>query len=122
MTELVRIPGQSPILPGAVRAGELIITSGVVDPALFTDAPTPSLRDQAQAALEQVLRFVEEAGGSAETVMKIEAYIAQPEHVAVWNEVYTAVWPTPGPARTTIVAAFGMPGIEIEIQATAVRA
>ncbi|MDT0485942.1 RidA family protein [Streptomyces doebereineriae] len=121
MADLTHITGQAPHLPGAVRAGDLIVTSGIVDPAIFQDVPPPSFRDQAQAALAQLLSFVTEAGGSAASVLRVEAYIGRAEDHNEWNEVYTAVWPVPGPARTTVVTSFAIPGIKIEMQAIAVR-
>jgi enamine deaminase RidA (YjgF/YER057c/UK114 family) len=122
MTDILRTPGQSPIFPGAVAHDGLILTSGVIHPALFEPTnPVPGFREQASVALEEVLRFVSDAGGSPDTVLKVDAYLSKPEHVTVWNEVFTAVWPVPGPARLTLVTAFVLPGLEIEIQAVAAR-
>ena len=121
MTEILRTSGQSPLFPGAISHGGLIFTSGVVHPALLdgSDGAVPGVREQVTVALGEVLRFVGEAGGAPETVLRVEAYLARAEHATVWNEVFTSVWPTPGPARLTLVSGFIAPGIEIEIQAVA---
>lgn len=124
LAELYRTPGQSPILPGAVRAGDLIFTSGILSvsaAAQMADpgaAPVP-VADQIREALAALLQVVSDAGGAADTVVKIEAYLARAEDFAEWNRQYLAVWPQPGPARTTLVAGFAGHGIGVEIQAIA---
>lgn len=119
MSKNISTPGQSPLFPGAVRSGNLILTSGIVHPAVLKGEPTPEFREEARGALDEVLRCISELGGSVDSVMRVEAFLGRAEDYAAWNEVFTAVWPTPGPARITVVTSFAIPTIGIEIQATA---
>lgn len=124
MAELLRTPGQSPMLPGAVRAGDLIVTSGIVSPRVMQAigagaAPDLDFRAEADDALNALLAAISAVGGSAPGVVKLEAFLADPADFAAWNQAFLSVWPEPGPARTTLVSAFAMPGVRIEVQALA---
>lgn len=128
LAELYRTPGQSAILPGAVRAGDLIFTLRILSASASASAaaqmadpeavPVPVAR-QIREALAILLQVVADAGGAADTVIKIEAYLARAEDFAEWNRQYLAIWPQPGPARTTLVAGFAGHGIGVEVQAIA---
>lgn len=124
VAELYRTPGQSAILPGAVRAGDLIFTSGILSASAAAQmadpgAATVPVARQIQEALAALLQVVGDAGGAPDTVIKIEAYLARAEDFVEWNRQYLAIWPQPGPARTTLVAGFAGHGIGVEIQAIA---
>lgn len=124
MAGLLRAPGQSPMLPGAVRAGDLIVTSGIVSPQVMQAigagaAPDLDFRAEADDALNALLAAISAVGGSAPGVVKLEAFLADPADFAAWNQAFLSVWPEPGPARTTLVSAFAMPGVRIEVQALA---
>ena len=118
MAGLIRTAGQTAMLPGAVVAGGLVYTSGVVDPAAFgTEAPP--FAAQAAGALGALLKVLADARTDAAHVVKLEAFLADPADFAAWNAEYLKIWPEPGPARTTIVVAFALPSVRIEIQAVA---
>ena len=124
MAGLLRAPGQSPMLPGAVRTGDLIVTSGIVAPRVMQAlgagaAPDLDFRAEADDALAALLTAISALGGSAAGVMKLEAFLADPGDFAAWNEAFLSVWPEPGPARITLVSAFAVPGVRIEVQAIA---
>ncbi|MFC5502613.1 RidA family protein [Lysinimonas soli] len=124
--QLARVPGQSAMLPGGVRAGDMIFTSGIVSPTAFARFGIESTTDaidfdtQAEEALASLLSVLEGLGGSADTVVKLDAYLSDARHFAAWNAAYLRIWPTPGPARTTLVAAFATTAVDIEVQAVAV--
>jgi enamine deaminase RidA (YjgF/YER057c/UK114 family) len=118
MAGLVRTAGQTPMLPGAVVAGGLAYTSGIVDPDVF-GPQAPPFAAQAAAALGVLLRVLADAGTDAAHVVKLEAFLADRADFAAWNEAYLKVWPAPGPARTTIVTGFALAAVRIEIQAVA---
>lgn len=119
---LVRTVGQSPMLPGAVRFQDLIITSGIVAPSAFagiaSGIATP-FETQAAEALSTLLATIEDAGGSRDTIIKLDVFVADEKDFAAWNAEFLKVWPEPGPARTTIVVGFAAEGILIELQAVA---
>ena len=119
MTDLVRTSGQTSMLPGAVLVGDLVFTSGIIDPRILGgEVPPPA--EQARGALRALLHTVAAAGGGPDSVVRVEAYIADPGHIDAWNEAYKEVWPVPGPARTTLVVGFALPAISVELQAVAV--
>jgi len=116
--ELLRTPGQAPMLPGAVRAGSLVYTSGIVAPEVLTGT-TVAFGEQAAGAMAALLGVLADAGARPADVIKLEAFIADPADFGSWNDVFLGVWPEPGPARTTLVSAFAAPGVLIELQAIA---
>lgn len=119
MTELMRTPGQAPMLPGAVRAGNLVYTSGVASASLMTGG-SPGFAEQAAEAMAALLQVLADAGATPADVVKLEAFLASPDDFAAWNEVFLQVWPEPGPARTTLISGFAMPSMLIELQAVAI--
>lgn len=125
-TGLARVAGQTPALPGAVRAGDLVYTSGIVAPSILevmaaggTATAAPVFADQARDALDTLLRILDEAGADASSVLRIECFLDSAARFDEWNTAYASVWPVPGPARTTLVAGFVHPAVVIEIQAVA---
>ncbi|MGP3533869.1 RidA family protein [Microbacterium sp. RD1] len=123
---LVRVPGQSPLLPGAVRAGGLVYTSGLVSPSAFdrfgseaTTTPIP-FDVQAREALDVLLDVLEQSGASPATVIRLECFLSDARHFTAWNAAFQRIWPEPGPARTTLIVGFATDAIDIEVQAIAV--
>jgi 2-iminobutanoate/2-iminopropanoate deaminase len=116
---IIRTPGQVPALPGAVRAGAFVCTSGVVSPEVLSGADVPFDR-QAEGAMRVLLSALADAGAGPEHVVRLEAFLADRGDFAAWNAVFAGVWPVPGPARTTLVSGFAAPGVRIELQAIAI--
>ncbi|WP_167042119.1 RidA family protein [Salinibacterium sp. ZJ454] len=125
MTEIIRTPGQSSVLPGAVRAGNLILTSGAIGTSVFatlrTEERTP-FPQQAAEALAEVIRHVEDAGGTKDTILRIEVFLASKDFYPAWNAEFQKVWPEPGPARSVAIVELANPAILIELHAVAVAA
>ena len=69
--------------------------------------------------LDQIAQTLAAAGASMADVLRVECILARAEDFAAWNELFAARFPTPRPARTTFVASFVIPGMLLEIQATA---
>lgn len=119
MTELRTAPGQSPMMPGAVRAGDLVYTSGIAAASVLIGAETP-FAEQAAEAMAALLETLAAVGAAPRHVIKLEAFLNSPDHFAAWNEEFLKVWPDPGPARTTVIVGFALPTMLIELQAVAV--
>ncbi len=117
--DVLRTPGQAGFLPGAVRVGAMVFTSGIVAPDALTRASVP-IEAQTEGALRALLASLADAGAGRDDVVKLEAYLASAEDFAAWNAAFLSIWPEPGPARTTLVLGFSVPGILIELQAVAV--
>jgi 2-iminobutanoate/2-iminopropanoate deaminase len=78
------------------------------------------LAAEARAALENVLRAVREAGGTAADVVKITAYVTALDDYRRYNEVRREVFGSTLPASTAVaVADLIIPGASIEIDAVA---
>lgn len=84
-------------------------------------AITPGgLAAESAAALENVLKAVREAGGTAADVVKITAYLTSLDDYQRYNEVRREVFGSNLPASTAIaVASLIMPAASIEIDAVA---
>lgn len=58
--------------------------------------------------LDGVKRTVESGGGTMDSILKLDVYLASMYHYEPMNEVYKTYFPNGGPARTTVVVA-GIP-------------
>jgi 2-iminobutanoate/2-iminopropanoate deaminase len=76
---------------------------------------------QARAALRDLKALVEQAGGTLENVVKINAYTADERYRDEWRLVCREFFPGKLPATTRIqVSGFGLPGWLVEVEAIAV--
>lgn len=84
-------------------------------------AITPGgLAAESKAALENVVKAVREAGGTAADVVKITAYITSLDDYPHYNEIRREVFGSNLPASTAVgVASLIMPSAVIEIDAVA---
>ena len=78
------------------------------------------LAAESKAALENVLKAVRDAGGTAADVVKITAYVTSLEDYPHYNEVRREVFGSNLPASTAVgVASLIVPSATIEIDAVA---
>jgi 2-iminobutanoate/2-iminopropanoate deaminase len=112
--------GAEPLFPAATKAGGLLFLSGQapIDPATRAVC-SADFGEQAAFVLDQVEQTLAAAGASMADVLRIECILARAGDFAAWNELFAARFPAPRPARTTFVASFVIPGMLLEIQATA---
>ena len=104
----------------AVRWGDTLFLSGraAVDP-LTGRVLEGDFEAQAAAVLEDVVRVLEGSGSSVNDVLRVECWLADHAYFAAWSALWTATFPDPRPARTTLVCDFPVPGLLIEVQVTA---
>jgi 2-iminobutanoate/2-iminopropanoate deaminase len=109
-----------PLFPAATKAAGLLFLSGQapIDPATRAVC-SADFGEQAAFVLDQIAQTLEAAGASMADVLRVECILARAEDFAAWNELFAARFPVPRPARTTFVASFVIPGMLLEIQATA---
>lgn len=112
--------GSEPLFPAATKANGLLFLSGQapIDPATRAVC-SADFGAQAAFVLDQIAQTLAAAGASMADVLRIECILARAEDFAAWNELFAARFPAPRPARTTFVASFVIPGMLLEIQATA---
>ena len=110
----------APLMSDAMRWGDLLLLSGraAVDPATGT-VRAQDFDGQCRIVLDDALAVLAAAGSGPEDVLRVECWLAGPEHFAAWNEQYAHTFPPPRPARTTLVAGFAVPGLLVEVQLTA---
>ncbi|GAA3102559.1 RidA family protein [Pseudonocardia yunnanensis] len=113
-----RLPGQLPVISGAVVHAGVIYTAGIIAPSVLTGAPT-AIAEQAAEVLDLLDDVLHQAGGELASVLRVEAYLADPADMPVWNAAFTAKWPAAPPARTTVALTLAAPGALIEVQAIA---
>jgi 2-iminobutanoate/2-iminopropanoate deaminase len=105
----------------SVRGGGVIVTCGQLgaDPG----GPDVPFEIQARTALERMVAAVEAAGGSAETIIKVNAYLQTLDDFPAFDAVYREVLRLDAmPARTTVeIARFFAPTL-VEVDALAVAA
>ncbi len=110
----------SPLFSQAVKAGPLVLVSGMVG----TDPATGTLAgDTVQAQTRQALRNCEailrEAGATLDDVIDVGILLAHPNDFAGMNEEYARWFPTDPPARHGVKLGVEVPGLLISIRMTA---
>ena len=86
----------------AIACGDFLFTSGQIglDPA--TGAVVEGgIKEQAERALQNLLAIIEEAGTSADKIVKTTCFLADMADFAAFNEVYAAYIPN-APARSCV--------------------
>jgi 2-iminobutanoate/2-iminopropanoate deaminase len=77
---------------------------------------------QAQAALTNIKKIVEQAGFQMSDVVSVTVYMADLSEFGDMNKVYKTFFPEPRPARATVQVAALVSNARIEISAIAVKA
>jgi 2-iminobutanoate/2-iminopropanoate deaminase len=110
-------PGRVRSYSQAVRAGSLIITAGHLGAA---PGESRGIEEQTRTALTQLLATVERAGGRADTILRINAYLATIDDFQAFDGVYREVIGLEKrPARTRVqIGGFKAPYL-VEVDAIA---
>jgi 2-iminobutanoate/2-iminopropanoate deaminase len=116
LIERIHPPGapapRGPYSP-AVRAGDFIFVSGQVPPE------PGDIAYETRQVLTNVSRILEACGASLADVVKCSVFLADGNDFAAMNAVYAEFFGETRPARSTVVTAFAIPGIKVEIDAVA---
>jgi 2-iminobutanoate/2-iminopropanoate deaminase len=73
------------------------------------DVQGATIEDHTRKVMENIKRIVEEGGGTMDSILQLNVYLATLEHYQGMNKVYYSYFPNGGPARCT-VAVSGIPG------------
>lgn len=68
-----------------------------------------TIEDHTRKVMENIKRIVEEGGGTMDSILQLNVYLATLEDYGAMNKVYYSYFPNGGPARCT-VAVSGIPG------------
>jgi len=103
----------------AVRFGDMLFVSGQVPRDVRTGQLVgDDIRAQTRGVLENLRRVLEAGGATLDDVVAVNAYLADPDDWAAFNEVYHDTFSPPYPTRTTVGAQ--LRGILVEVSAIAV--
>jgi 2-iminobutanoate/2-iminopropanoate deaminase len=116
---VIRVPGQLPMIAGAVSHSGLVVTSGIISPGLLGPGSAPGIAAQLNGAVQALSEVLHHAGSDLAHAIRIEAFLARAEDFPHWNEVFAATWPADPPARTTLITGFALPAVLVELQAIA---
>jgi 2-iminobutanoate/2-iminopropanoate deaminase len=104
----------------AIRHGDLVLLSGraAVNPATGV-VLAEDFEGQAAIVIDDTFAVLADAGSSPRDILRVECWLADRSDFPAWNRVFVDRFPTPRPARTTLVTGLPLPGLLIEIQVTA---
>lgn len=118
MIERINPPGapapRGPYSP-AVRAGDFIYVSGQVP------GEPGDVAHETRQVLNNVKRILEGCGATLADVVKCTVFLADGKDFAAMNAVYAEFFGEAKPARSTVVVAFAVPNIKVEIDAIAYK-
>ena len=106
----------------AVRAGELIVTSGQL--GIRPDGShtaSMSFEVQARQAIGNLLAVLRAAGASPQDILRVTVYIAGVHHWPRFNEIYAQIMGEARPARSVVPVPELHYGYLVEIEAIAIR-
>lgn len=104
----------------AVRAGTYVWTAGSVGVDPTTNEVPPDLEGQIELAIRNVAESLRAAGGDLRHVVKTTCFVTSREDFLRLDPVYSSHFPSPPPARTTIVCQLVREEFLFEIEAVAV--
>lgn len=104
-----------------VEGGKLLFVSGQipVDPSTG-EVVGDTIEEQAERAIRNMLAIVEAAGGSAENVVKVTAFLRDINDYPKFNEVYEKFFSDSKPARAVVEVSNLPKSVRIEIECIAV--
>jgi 2-iminobutanoate/2-iminopropanoate deaminase len=110
-------PG-GPYSPGVIAEGRFVYVAGQV-PVRDGVIAGETVAEQTIVALENVAAVLAAAGAGLADVVRCGVYLSDMSDFAEMNEAYTAKFPEPLPARTTVGVMLA-PGYKVEIDCVAV--
>ncbi|MEO2151541.1 MAG: RidA family protein [Thermococcus sp.] len=104
-----------------VEGGKFLFVSGQIpiDPETG-EIVGETIEEQAERAIRNMLAIVEEAGGSAENIVKVTAFLSDINDYPKFNEVYERFFSKVKPARAVVEVANLPKGVKVEIECIAV--
>ena len=105
----------------AVRAGDFIYISGQAPIDLDrNEFSLGTIEHETRLVFANIRRILESCGASLQDVVKCNVYLREAERdFAAMNAVYVEFFGDVRPARTTVGASFGAPGMKIEVDVVA---
>jgi len=105
--------------PGIVAEGRFVYVSGQ-GPFRDGELTGTGIEEQTRITLGNLTAVLGSAGASLADVVRCGVFLADVQDFAAMDQVYADTFPRPLPARTTVGAAFPLPGMLVEIDCVAV--
>ncbi|MCJ2188997.1 RidA family protein [Novosphingobium beihaiensis] len=96
------------------RAGNLVFTSGQLPRGADGAIVPGGIEAQTRQALANLEAALAAAGARLDQVIKINAWLTDPTHMAGFNAVYRETFADPFPARSTVISGLAAGDVEIE--------
>jgi 2-iminobutanoate/2-iminopropanoate deaminase len=103
-----------------VVSGELVAIASQVPFDEQDHLVSGAFDDQAHQVFANLGRCLQAAGCGFGDVIKVTGYLASPDLVLAYNEVYRQVFTPPYPARSTVAYSLVVPGMLLQVDALAV--
>ena len=105
----------------AVRAGDYIFVSGQVGHLDEKGNPVNGVEAQTRQCISRMTAVLEKGGASLADVVKTTVFLGNQADFPAMNNVYKEYFVTDPPARSTVVVAFPMAGMLVEIECIAYK-
>jgi 2-iminobutanoate/2-iminopropanoate deaminase len=105
----------------AVAAGELVFSAGQGGFGPDGELVGGGFEAQLRQAFANLAASLEGAGASLGSVIKLTVFLADPADYDTWRRVRSEVLSPPWPAATAVSSALLVHGMEVELEAVAVR-
>ena len=105
----------------AIACGDFLFTSGQIGLDPETGAVVEGgIKEQAERALQNLIAIIEEAGSSADKIVKTTCFLADMADFAAFNEVYAQYF-TGKPARSCVAVKTLPKNVLVEVEVIAER-
>jgi 2-iminobutanoate/2-iminopropanoate deaminase len=95
------VPRMSEVFPQAVIAGGFVFLSGTPGLIPSTGKLSESFEEQTRQAFLNIKTILEEAGSGLEKIVKTTVFMVSGNDFAILNKVYSEIFPSSAPARST---------------------
>jgi 2-iminobutanoate/2-iminopropanoate deaminase len=96
-----KVPQMSTVFPQAVVAGKFVFLSGTPGLIPATGKLGESFEEQVRQAFLNIKTILEELGSGLEKIVKTTVFMVAGNDFALLNKVYSEMFPTNAPARST---------------------
>lgn len=111
-------PDPDALFPPAVRAGGFVFVSGQASVDEAGRIVVGTFAEEMDRSLANVRRILASVGLALSDVVKVTAYVDNPEDVGEYNRLYPVYFSPPRPARTTLAGCLaGRLKFEIDVVA-----
>jgi len=101
----------------AVVSGHLVFTAGQIPSLGSLEEQPDNFKDQVRQTFANLAAILEAAGSSLSYIVKVNAYLTDPDQLVPFNEVYKEILGHAPPARTTVCVQLW--GVSLEIDCIA---